>query len=154
MALLAIGVIAFTMTSVFNPNAGHSAFFAKFLYSALNLLAAGLIAVRAYRFAADRVAWILIAAGMACSAMGDVIYALWVPDGQSPSAADPEYLAFYPLVYAGLLLLMRSRLKPVPIPIRLDPLVCGLTMAALGVALWQGPSTRPRPAHRRPCWSA
>ena len=75
----------------------HSVFFAKSLYTALNLSAAALIAVRAYRVAADRLAWALIAAGMACSASGDVVYALWVPDGQSPSAADPEYLAFYPL---------------------------------------------------------
>jgi diguanylate cyclase len=139
MAVLAIGVIAFTASSVFDPNAGHSVFFAKILYPALNLLAAALIAVRAYRVAGDRLAWVLIAAGMACSAMGDVVYALWVPDGQSPSAADPEYLAFYPLVYAGSLLLLRARLKLVSVPIRLDSLVCALTMAAVAAALRAGP---------------
>jgi diguanylate cyclase (GGDEF)-like protein len=139
IGVLAIGVIAFTASCVFNPNTGQSVFFAKFLYSALNLLAAGLIAVRAYRIAADRLAWILIAAGMTFSAMGDVIYALWVPNGQSPSAADPAYLVFYPLVYAGLLLLMRSRFKPVPVPVQLDSLVCGLTMGAVGTALLAGP---------------
>ncbi len=139
MALLAIGVIAFTATSIAGGNAGDSASFAKSLYTGLNLLAAGLIAVRAYHFTTDRVAWLLIAAGMACSAIGDVVYALRVPDGLSPSVADPEYLAFYPFVYVGLLLLMRSRLASVPIPLRLDPLVCGLAMAALGVALRTGP---------------
>lgn len=139
IGILAIGVIAFTTSCIVNPNTGNSVFFAKFLYSALNLLAAGLIAVRAYRVAADRLAWILIAAGMTFSAMGDVIYALWVPNGQSPSAADPAYLVFYPLVYAGLLLLMRSRFKPVPVPIQLDSLVCGLTMAAVAAALIAGP---------------
>ena len=71
--------------------------------------------------------------------MGDVVYALWVPDGQSPSVADPEYLAFYPFVYAGLLLLMRARLRRVPVPIRLDSLVCGLAMAAVAAALAAGP---------------
>ena len=114
MAVLGAGVIAFTASSVFNADAGHSVFFADFLYPALNLSAAALIAVRAYRIRAERFAWILIAAGMTSSAMGDVVYALWVPDGQSPSAADPEYLAFYPLVYAGLLLLMRARWMQVP----------------------------------------
>src|SRR5262249_10672229 len=44
LAVLAIGVMAFTASSVLNPDNGHSVFFAKFLYSALNLLAAGLIA--------------------------------------------------------------------------------------------------------------
>ncbi len=101
--------------------------------------AAGLIAVRAYRVAAERLVWALIAAGMACSALGDVIYALWVPDGQSPSVADPAYLAYYPLVYAGLLLLVRARLKRASIPIQLDSLVCALTMAAVAAALAAGP---------------
>jgi diguanylate cyclase len=139
LTVLAIGVIAFTASSILNLNDGHNIFFADFLYPALNLLAAALITVRAYRVAAERLAWALIAAGMACSAIGDVVYALWVPDGQSPSAADPWYLAFYPLVYAGLLLLMRARLKRVPVPIRLDSVVCALTMAALAAALTAGP---------------
>ncbi|CDO90017.1 bifunctional diguanylate cyclase/phosphodiesterase [Mycobacterium triplex] len=138
MGILAIGVITFTATSVAGLNA-RDTFFTNSLYAVLNLLAAGLIAVRAYRVATDRVAWWLIALGMACSAVGDVVYLLRVPDGQSPSAADPAYLAFYPLVYLGLLLLVWARLRSVPIPIRLDPLVCGLAVAALGVALRAGP---------------
>jgi diguanylate cyclase (GGDEF)-like protein len=138
MAVLAIGVIAFTTSSVLNLSAGRE-FFDELLYPALNLSAAGLIAVRAYRVAAERLGWILIAAGMTCSAMGDVIYALWVTDGQSPSAADPAYLAFYPLVYAGLLLLLRARLKRASVAIQLDSLVCALTMAAVAAALTAGP---------------
>jgi diguanylate cyclase (GGDEF)-like protein len=142
MAVLAIGVIVYTVSSAVDANAGRGAFFVfstKFLYSALNLLAAMLIGVRAYRVAGDRLAWALIAAGMTASALGDVIYGLWVSSGQSPSAADPAYLAFYPLVYAGLLLLMRARLKRVPVPIQLDSLVCGLVMAAVAAALTAGP---------------
>ncbi len=139
LALLIIGVTAYSSSRVFGTDAGHSAFFTKFLYSALNLSAAALIAVRAYRVMSERLAWILIAAGMTCSAVGDVVYALWVPDGQSPSVADPAYLAFYPFVYAGLLLLMRARRKRVPIALRLDSLVCGFTMAALAAALTAGP---------------
>jgi diguanylate cyclase (GGDEF)-like protein len=139
LAALAIGVTAFTASSFLDPNAGHNVFLTDFLYPALNLSAAALIGVRAWRISADRLAWILIATGMACSAIGDVIYAAWVPDGQSPSAADPAYLAFYPLAYAGLLLLMRARLKWVPVSIRLDSVVCGLAMAAVAAALTAGP---------------
>jgi diguanylate cyclase len=138
MAVLAIGVITFTATSMAGLNAKDTAF-TNSLYAALNLLAALLIGARAYLVASDRPAWWLIAAGMASSAIGDVVYLLEVPDGQSPSAADPAYLAFYPFVYLGLLLLVRTRLAAVPIPIRLDPLVCGLAVAALGVALRAGP---------------
>jgi diguanylate cyclase (GGDEF)-like protein len=139
MALLMIGVITFAVTSVVDPHESHTALFARFLYSALNLLAAALIALRAYLVAADRLAWVLIATGMTFSAIGDVVYGLWVPDGQSPSVADPEYVALYPCLYLGLLLLIRARLKSVPIPARLDPLVCGLAVAALAVAMRAGP---------------
>ncbi|ORB83439.1 GGDEF-domain containing protein [Mycobacterium kansasii] len=135
LALLAIGVAVYTMTS----HAGGHRDFAETLYPALNLLAAVMIAARAHCVAADRVAWALIAAGQACAAVGDVVYWLWVPDGQSPSSADPLYLAFYPFVYAGLLLLMRARLQRVPVAVRLDSLICGLASAAVAAALTAGP---------------
>jgi diguanylate cyclase (GGDEF)-like protein len=97
------------------------------------------VAVRVWYVSAERWAWAFLAAGLATSAIGDVIYAGWVPSGQSPSVADPAYLAFYPLVYVGLLLLMRAHLREVPVSVRLDTLVCGLTVAAVGAALAAGP---------------
>ncbi len=139
LAVLALGVVAYTAMSLFDRTSTQYGSFGLALYTTLNVAAAGLIAVRAYRIAAERLVWALIAAGMACSALGDVIYALWVPDGQSPSVADPAYLAYYPLVYAGLLLLVRARLKRASIPIQLDSLVCALTMAAVAAALAAGP---------------
>lgn len=138
-AVLAIGVIAFAASSVMHPHAGHWIFSATTLYSALTVSAAGLVALRAYRVAADRLAWSLISAGMAFSAAGDIVYSLWVPSGRSPSVADPVYLAYYPLVYAGLLLLMRARFKRLPIPIQLDSVVCALTLAAVAAAVTEGP---------------
>ncbi len=136
---LAIGVVAFTAVSALNRAGRPDAAFVAGLYAALNLSAAALVAARAFRVTANRCAWTLIAAGMAVSAIGDIVYSAWVPDGQSPSVADPEYLAFYPLVYAGLLLLMRARLKRVPVAVRLDAVICGLAMAAVAAALLAGP---------------
>ncbi|OBF06956.1 bifunctional diguanylate cyclase/phosphodiesterase [Mycobacterium sp. 852002-10029_SCH5224772] len=138
-AVLAIGVTAFAVSTALHPASGHGIFSATTLYSVLNAVAAGLIALRAYHVPADRLAWSLIAAGMAFSAAGDVVYALWVPDGRSPSVADPVYLAYYPFVYAGLLLLMRARFKRLPIPVQLDSVVCALTLAAVAAALTEGP---------------
>ena len=54
LVALAIGVAAFTASSIFDPNAGHNIFLADFLYPALNLSAAALIGVRVYRISADR----------------------------------------------------------------------------------------------------
>ncbi|ORB37756.1 GGDEF-domain containing protein [Mycobacterium persicum] len=135
LALLTIGVALYTALTV---HGGHRVF-AESWYPALTLLAAAVIAARAYHVAAGRVAWSLIAAGQASAALGDVVYRLWVPDGQSPSLADPFYLAFYPFGYAGLLLLMRARLKRVPVGVRLDSLICGLAGAAVAAALTAGP---------------
>ncbi|TDK88530.1 diguanylate cyclase [Mycobacterium paragordonae] len=139
LGALAIGVLIFASTCLPDPHADHSPFFANIFYPFLNFCAAALIAYRAYRVQADRRAWLLIAVGTAVSALGDVIYAKWVPDGQSPSIADPAYLAYYPFIYAGLVLLMRSRLKRVPLPVRLDCVVCGLVMASVAAALAAGP---------------
>lgn len=139
LALLAFGVLVFAVTSIADPKASHGVLFADCLYAALNALAAALIALRAIRVAADRLAWSLIAAGMGLSALGDIVYAAWVTEGQSPSPADPEYLAFYPFVYAGLILLTRARLRRVPVALQLDSLVCGLAVAGVGAALASGP---------------
>jgi signal transduction histidine kinase len=49
--------------------------------------------------------WILFAVGTACFVAGDVI-TVFEPNAVSPSAADAGYLAGYPLLTAGLLILM------------------------------------------------
>ena len=51
-----------------------------------------------------------------------------------PSVADPFFLAFCPLVYAALFLLVRSRLAPPGAGVWLDGLVAALATAALGAA--------------------
>lgn len=139
LVALTIGVLVFASSCLPDPHADHTPFFANVFYPILNFSAAALIGYRAYRVKADRAAWTLIATGTAVSALGDVVYAEWVPDGQSPSIADAAYLTFYPFIYLGLLLLMRARLKRVPVPVRLDCVVCGLVMASVAAALTAGP---------------
>ncbi|MDT5012941.1 MAG: diguanylate cyclase [Mycobacterium sp.] len=139
LGLLIIGLIVFAASTVIRENRGADLLFDNILYPGLTLSAALVVAVRAVRVTTERWAWALLAAGLAASAIGDVVYAGWVPPGQSPSIADPAYVAFYPLMYAGLLLLMRNVLRQVPVSVRLDTLVCGLTAAAVGAALAVGP---------------
>ena len=138
LAIVAIGVVLFAISTLVR-SPGRNVLLDSWLYAGLSLSAAGLVTARAFRVAAERWAWLLIAAGMALSALGDIAYALWVPQGASPSVADPMYLAFYPLAYAGLLLLIRIRLKHVPAAIMLDAVVAGLAVAAVAVALASGP---------------
>ena len=133
------GVVVFAISTQLRAVPGRIALFDGWLYTGLMLSAAGLVAARAWRVAVERWGWLLIAAGLGCSGLGDVVYVLWVPSGQSPNAADPLYLAFYPLAYAGMVLLMRTRMQRVPAAIRLDALVVGCTLAAAGAALMIGP---------------
>ncbi len=111
----------------------------SWLFDTSMLSAAGLVLARAWRVPRERWAWLFIGTGMAVAAIGDVVYAIWVPEGVSPSLADPFYLAFYAPGYIGLLLLVRTALRTVPTAILLDGLVVACTVAALSAALTFGP---------------
>jgi diguanylate cyclase (GGDEF)-like protein len=138
IALVTVGVIGFAVSSLLPDSPTRHLVFDVFLYQAVTLSAAGLIVVRALRIAAERWAWLFVAAGMVSSAVGDIVYEVWASD-QFPSPADPFYLAFYPLMYVGLVLLIKDRLNRVPTAIRLDALVCLLTVGAVAAALVTGP---------------
>jgi signal transduction histidine kinase len=76
------------------------------LYDAAGFAAAAAIltGVRMYRPSAP-VAWILFAIGNVCLAVGDLLSTV-LDDPPIPSAADWVYLAAYPLVAAGLVMLL------------------------------------------------
>ena len=56
-----------------------------------------------------------------------------------PSPADAGYLLFYPLAYAGLIVLVRARIGSFPATRWLDGLIVGTAVAALAAALALGP---------------
>jgi two-component system, cell cycle response regulator len=101
-------------------------------------LAALALALRALLDPRERLAWALLAAGAACYAAGPpTYYALGLATHPQPfpSPADVAWLAFYPLSYAGLGLLLRARLHRLEPSLWLDGLVVGLSTAAVGGAL-------------------
>ncbi|MDQ1648743.1 MAG: diguanylate cyclase, partial [Frankiaceae bacterium] len=120
------------------PHAGHVAWLDAWLYDGLTLLGAVLVAVEGRRAPAWR-GWLLLAAGMALSAAGDVTFSAIGSPEVSPSAADPLYLAYYPLAYAGLVVLLRSQLRRTPPAVWLDGAAVGLTLAAAAAAVAFGP---------------
>jgi diguanylate cyclase (GGDEF)-like protein len=139
LGVLLAGVAVFALSTLVRPGPGRITVLDSWWEVGLEFLAAGLVALRAWRVSAERRAWLCIAAGMTATAMGSVVYAVWVPEGTLPSIADAVYLAFYPLVYTGLVLLIRAQVRWVPAGLRLDALVVGLTAAALAAALTAGP---------------
>ena len=139
LAVLLTGLVVFALSTVLRERPGRIVLIDSWLESALLLAAAGLVAARARRVAAERWAWLLIATGMSATGLGAIVYAIWAKEGRLPSLADPLFLAFYPPAFTGLVLLIRHRLRYVPRAIRIDVVVVGLTVTAVASALALGP---------------
>ena len=102
-------------------------------------LAPGLLVVlRGLEDRCDRLAWLLFGLGICAYATGAPVYALVVEQQAAysfPSSADVLWLALYPCVYAGVLLLARRRLRGLRAGLWLDGLITSLAVAALAAAL-------------------
>src|SRR5476649_637851 len=85
----------------------------------------------------ERVAWLLLGLGSSAWGAGSVYYvvAYWNTSIPFPSPADIGYLALYPFAYAGLLLLVKSRLTGFRATLWLDGLIGGLAVSAFATAI-------------------
>jgi diguanylate cyclase (GGDEF)-like protein len=140
MLALSAGLVVFALSTVLREKPGHIPLVDHWLDSTLLLSAAALVAARSWRVVAERWAWLLIAAAMTATGLATIVYVVWAREGQVASLADPLWGAFYPLVFAGFLLLIRQRLRYVPPAMRIDAVVVALTVAAVATALTSGPS--------------
>ncbi len=86
----------------------------------------------------ERWAWTLIGAGSLLWSLADVYWTLVLAEQDRipvPSAADAGYLAMYPLVAAGLLILLRRSRRPGSRVLWVDGTTAALAVAALSAAL-------------------
>ena len=122
--------------------AGTDALFNTWVYNALLAASAAACLLRAALVRRERVAWALLGAGLLLYTGGEIYYAA-VLAGQAsvpiPSPADAGYLAFYPLAYAALIVLLRARIGDFPAARWLDGAIVGSAVAALAAALALGP---------------
>src|SRR6201995_898057 len=91
---------------------GLEAFAKNGVYTAAEVLAFIICAVRVWARREDRLAWALVAFGLLTWTAGDLVWTLWLNNLANPpfpSIPDPIYLAMYPAMYAALMLLIRSR---------------------------------------------
>jgi two-component system, cell cycle response regulator len=116
--------------------------FNTWVYDALMLTSAAACLLRAALLRRERAAWALLGAGLLLYTGGEIYYSA-VLAGQAsvpiPSPADGGYLAFYPLAYAALILLLRERIGSFPVARWLDGAIVGSAVAALAAALVLGP---------------
>jgi two-component system cell cycle response regulator len=115
-----------------------NAAFQDVAYNVVMLGAALALIMRAASRTHDRMPVLLIGCGLLVWALGDLYWTLYYEELQnppSPSIADAFYLAMYPLVYIGLGVLIRSRIRGVSAAMWLDGLIAGLGMGAVAAGL-------------------
>jgi two-component system, cell cycle response regulator len=93
---------------------------------------------RALAVPGERKAWLALGFGLVASAAGDAYFTLVLggaDSGAYPSPADALWLAFYPAAYLAVVFLLEARVENLSASIRLDGLIAGAAVAALGSAL-------------------
>lgn len=134
-AVVLAGLALYAMSLLARDQPGRIPALDGWYWAGLTLAAVGLVAHRAWRVAGERWEWLLIGAGVACVAIANLVYTVWLPDAPFPSVVDLLWDAFYPFVFAGLLLLLRQRLRKLSAALRLDALGAGLAVTAVAAAL-------------------
>jgi diguanylate cyclase (GGDEF)-like protein len=143
LTLLGLGLALYTAQAGLGlGDAGVASFFATEVYVALAVGAFAVCLARVVLVREERLAWICFGVSLASWTLADVLW-LFAPDlvAEPPWQwiTDALYLTMYPGFYAGLLLLMRSRLRPFRASLWLDGVAGGLAVGALGAALALGP---------------
>jgi diguanylate cyclase (GGDEF)-like protein len=133
---LALGAFGVYLLLVVLGNATGDAYpdSESWLYHALIVAAVLITVARAVLVRDDRLAWSAIAAGLACWAFGE-LYSLAAAPAGFPSLADLGWIAFYPLAYVGIVLLVQRRARSSAGTLWLDGLTAAVTAAALGSAV-------------------
>jgi diguanylate cyclase (GGDEF)-like protein/PAS domain S-box-containing protein len=108
------------------------------IYYVAQLTAGLLVLLHGLTDRSERLAWLLIGLGICAYATGSPVYSVVVLHQATysfPSSADVLWLAFYPLVYTGILLFARSRLRGLRAGLWLDGLITSLAISAVGAAV-------------------
>ena len=136
-AVIGAWLAAYELHTVIDQGFGAHSIFDKRVHLVVLLCASGLILVRAITRRGERVAWLLIGAGVLAWSLGEVYYtlALWnLPTIPIPSAADGGYLAFPVLAFAGVCLLARNRVRGAAATLWADGLAAALAVGAASAA--------------------
>jgi hypothetical protein len=140
-AVVLLGVIVagialhllYTVGGVGGAEAGS--FFDNYVYLAVLIAAALACLLRGASVTAERSAWIAFGLGLGLWAAGDVYWSATGAPETYPSTADYLYLAGYPALYAGIVLLVRARVPRFGASMWLDGAIGALAAAALGTTL-------------------
>jgi diguanylate cyclase (GGDEF)-like protein len=136
-ALLLGGTLIVALYRWFGVAAGLRFAIGGVLYDAVVLGAGIACLVRASSYGRERAAWTLIGLAILSWGAAEVYWTVAIDGNASapyPSPADVGYLAFYPLAYAGLAVLLRVRADELNWRLWMDGAIAALGTAALGAA--------------------
>ena len=135
---LVVATAVYAMESLVVSQGRVDAIFDTFVYNGL-LVAASLVCLaRGLLVRGERLPWLLLGTALALWTTGDLYYYFFLSGAAEvpiPSLADPFYLAFYPVSYVALALLLRTRMRGFRGRLWLDGVIGSLAVAALGAAL-------------------
>jgi diguanylate cyclase (GGDEF)-like protein len=134
-AASAAGIAVFAAVTLFAPQDTQlAAIFNVWVYNGLMVFACVVVGSHSYLVERERRAWIAVTAALCAWTIGELWYVIVHPESY-PSFADVAFLAFYLLLYVGIVLLLRSRRGTVAGTLWLDGLTAALAAAALGAAV-------------------
>jgi two-component system cell cycle response regulator len=113
-------------------------FFDTRVYNGLLVAASLACLARGLLVRVERLPWLLLGTALALWTAGDLYYFFFLSGGSEvpiPSVADPFYLAFYPVSYVALALLLRKRMQGFRGHLWVDGVIASLAVAALGAAI-------------------
>jgi two-component system cell cycle response regulator len=137
-AALLAGTAAYALEALLVTHGRLDWFFDNRVYYGLLAAAALTCLARGILVSAERLPWLLLGTALSLWTAGDLYY-YFVLSGQAevpiPSIADAFYLAFYPVSYVALALLLRKRIRGFRGHLWLDGVIASLAVAALGAAV-------------------
>ena len=135
-AILVAGLVALGLSYIGHLSPGGTRLYETWLYEGVELLAALGCLTRAVLVRAERSAWFFIGAALLATTLGDILFDFrYGGNPPFPSAADAAYLLFYPLLYVGIVLLLRRRVSTFSATLWLDGLLAATAAAALAASV-------------------
>jgi two-component system cell cycle response regulator len=116
------------------PGSPLEDFFNAWVYNGLMVLACVVVGSRAYLDPRERPAWTAFTVALISWTFGEIYYAVVQPE-EFPSLADLGYITFYPLVYIGMVALLRSHARTIGGTLWLDGVTASLAAGAFAAAV-------------------
>lgn len=137
-----VGVLVLHLTANVGGHATDK-LFDFYLYNGLMWASTGAVLLRGLTIAAQRRAWLAMGAGLAFWSLGELYYSLFLEGagggGPGVSPADGMFLAMYPCMYVGLVLLVRANVRELRMSMCLDGLIVALAISGVAAALFLPP---------------